>query len=113
MNNILKTLNKIQDSKVLNLKSEKLELGIVQDIAKKTKQVIGAQKKLDKSVPAFEKLIEQLKNERGTLEMYMKESEGLLADVQSSAKLLGISPNDIEGYKTLDIEVSNSKTYLK
>jgi len=92
----------------------KVELANVKDIPKKLKSVFDWQKKLDKSVPALEKLEKDVKEQKGMLELMVKEAEDILEEVGKKSKDLGIEPSSIDGFNQLKTEISNSRSeYLK
>jgi len=110
MSAILKAL---QDRKPVELKSEKVEFANAKDLDKKLKDLFTVQKILDKKQPALDKLKKEVKDSQGRLEMFIGEATNVLNDFSKQAKELGVDPNTVSGYKTLDIEVSNSREYLK
>jgi len=114
MNKIDNVLKFIYQGDKVELQAEKIELANVKDLPKKLKSILDSQKKLDKSVPAYEKLGQEIKDQKGMLNMYVGDAESLLNDINTKAKDLGVDPNSFDGYKQLSIEVSNSKSeYLK
>lgn len=110
---MIRSITEALNSQKVELKAEKVELGLVQDIEKKTNQILGQVRKLDKSFPALEKLTIQVNQEKASLQLYAKEAERVLTAAASSAKELGIPVDEIKGYKVLNIEVQNAKTSYK
>ena len=107
-------LKSIYQNERVELSAQVVELANVKDLPKKLKSVLDYQKKLDKTLPALDKLQADAKEQKQLLEMQVKESETLLNDIAAKAKDLGVDPNSFDGYKQLSIEVSNSKSeYLK
>jgi len=98
----------------VELSKMEVELANVKDLPKKLKSVLDWQKKLDKSLPALEKLQSDVKEQKGMLDLMAKEAESLLSEVEKKSKDLGIDPTTLDGFKQLQIEVSNSRSeYLK
>ncbi len=120
MSNLIKTLNKIHDSKVLELKSEKLELG-AKSIEKSAKQLksffdstlsrIGDERRL-----VQEKLEKLTKDSKSALKKY----EGLKKDFKVSeaqlidqAKELGINYQEVPAWKEARKIVNYIDSYAK
>lgn len=104
----------ISNRESVELKSDIVEFAGVKDISKKLKQVYDGQKKLDKSVPAFEKLSKDIQEQKAMLKITVKEADSLISEIEKGAKSLGINPNEFPDFKQLSIEVGNSKSeYLK
>ena len=97
----------------VELSKEGVDLASVKDLDKKLNQLFGVQRKLDKKLPALKKLEEEVGTEQRNLAILIKESEKALAEFDKQAKELGISASTVSSYKTLDIETSNSKEYIK
>ena len=92
----------------------KVELANVKDIPRKLKSVFDWQKKLDKSMPALEKLEKEIKDQKGMLELIVKEADDILSEVGKKSKDLGIDPSGLDGFSQLEREISNSRSeYLK
>lgn len=112
MNKIVNKLNKVSNDR-LELSREVVELAEIKDLSKKLKQLFQSQKKLDKSLPLLKKVKEEVEVERRYIKLTIKESEDVLSDITKKAKALGVDPNDFPDFKSLSIEASNSKEYLK
>lgn len=98
----------------VELSKMEVELANVKDIPKKLKSVIDVQKKLDKDMPALEKLQAQVKENKDILKMRTDEAERMLDEISQKAKELGVDPNTFQDFKQLSIEISNSRSeYLK
>ena len=98
----------------VKLESQAVELANVKDISAKLKGIYDWQKKLDKSVPAFEQLQKDIKEQKSMLEMKVKEAENVISEITKQARELGLDPSSFDGFKQLDIEVKNSQSvYLK
>ena len=106
---VIKTLNKIADAKAVELKSEKVELTLTDDVKKlnsKSDKIISKSKQVEDSL---DKIINSYNSEYSKLKTLVKEAESLkspimkaMTSTSKAAKELGISPNFIEGYKDLD-----------
>jgi len=113
MNTLKSVFSKIAEDKT-ELAKHEVNLAGVKDLERKIKQVLDTQKKLDKINPSLEKLIQQQKNEKGMLDVYVRESETILSEFDKQAKELGVSPDSVSQYKALKNEISISKSeYLK
>jgi predicted transcriptional regulator len=100
--------------KKVELSKVEVELANIKDIPRKLKSVFDWQKKLDKSMPALEKLEKDVKEQKGMLDLMVKEAEDILEEVGKKSKDLGIEPSSIDGYNQLKTEISNSRSeYLK
>ena len=103
-----------KDEKRTELASERIELASIKDLDKKIKQIFTDQKKLDKINPAIEKLLKDQKDAKNQLAMHIKESQTQLDNFEKQAKELGLSPDGVSAFKSLKIEIANSKSeYLK
>ena len=98
-----------QDNKV-ELSKVEFYLANVKDIPRKLKSVLDGQKKLDKSIPALEKLQKDVEEQKAMLEITVKEAQDILEEVGKKSKDLGIEPSSIEGFRQLDTEINNSKS---
>tara|TARA_R110002167_G_scaffold212725_1_gene417353 strand:- start:1399 stop:1752 length:354 start_codon:yes stop_codon:yes gene_type:complete len=117
MSNLIKTLNKIHDSKAVGLKSEKLELASVADLKKLTGKVSTQIKKLK----GLDDKVDKIKAE---LRSALDESKDLgvkeAGDFTKKALDLGVKPDSIPEYKewqktrdALGKQLSNSLKKLK
>ena len=97
----------------IELASHKVDLANVKDLDKKLTQIFNEQRKLDKINPALEKLIKDQQSSKNMMQIHIKEGESILSDFEKQAKELGVDAAGVSQYKSLKIEVSNSKEYLK
>ena len=102
-----------KELKEFNLSSQRVELGLVDDLNKMTSKMIPLQKRsqtLDKQIRSEGKQIAKLVNNlKGTLKEaekvqqdgyeYLDPSKEMLGKIEAQAKELGIAVNDIKGYK--------------
>jgi len=105
---ILSALNEMIKSKT-ELKAEKIELGLAQDLEKAFKKSDSLVKKSKKLVDKMEKLFksyndqnQKLITEKDEVEQQLSRNERLIIDAKSAAKELGVNINDIKGVSTLE-----------
>ena len=112
LNKVFSKLAKAENK--TELASEKVELAGVKDLDKKLKEIFTNQKKLDKINPSIEKLLKDQKDAKNQLAMHIKESQTQLDNFEKQAKELGLSADGVPSFKSLKIEIANSKSeYLK
>ena len=113
MSKIDKILSEVYKNEV-NLESQEVQLKGIKDLEKYLKNIFDTQKKLDKTIPAIEKLQSDIKQQKSTLEMFIKEAENGLKEFGAKTKELGLAPDGVSQYKSLLNEISISKSeYLK
>jgi hypothetical protein len=93
INRVYEKLNKVE------LKSEKVELGLIDDALKLIKGVREFGKNIDIDEKEFNELQKLIKGDINFLEEDMNELKDGLKKVEAAAKELGVSPNDIPKYK--------------
>ncbi len=101
------------DAQPVALRSERVDLALTQDMDKTVAQLLAVQRKLDKSLPMLEKLTIEVRESKATLKTKIGEADELLAKAKGAASELGVNPEEVKGYKALNIESYNSKEYLK
>ena len=96
------------------LKSEKVELGIAQDIKKSNSTVKSLVKKSDslidkteKALNVYDKLYTATRILRNDALEEIKYSNKKLKDAESAAKQLGIKPSDISDYSELNATIKD------
>ena len=112
MNTMKSVFSKIAEDKT-ELAKHEVNLANVKDISKKLKQLLDTQKKLDKINPQLETLQKQKKDSQGMMEMYIKESTSFLSEIERQIKDLGLDASAVPNLKSFQIELENSKGYLK
>ena len=105
---ILEALSELIKEKT-ELKAEKIELGLAQDLEKAFKKSDSLVKKSKKLVDKMEKLFksyndqnQKLITEKDEVEQQLSRNERLIIDAKSAAKELGVNINDIKGVSTLE-----------
>ena len=109
-----KELNKVFNMIQTELKSEKVELGIAQDIKKSNSTVKSLVKKSDslidkieKALNVYDKLYTATRILRNDALEEIKYSNKKLKDAESAAKQLGIKPSDISDYSELNATIKD------
>ncbi len=77
-------------------KTKKTELASQKDLFKYLDKIVNSQKQIDKG--------------REGLNSVMSMAEKATMEVEMQAKELGINPDEIKGYKSLKIEIQNTKS---
>lgn len=100
---ILSALNEIiQESKKTELKAEKVELSIAGDIQKQIANIKTVRKSVSQATKAFKKAKDDALNVREEgVDVYQR-AGAIREDAMDAAKELGIKPEDIKGFKTMD-----------
>lgn len=109
-----KELNKVFSIIQTELKSEKVELGIAQDIKKSNSTVKSLVKKSDSLIDKIEKALNVYDKLYGATTVLrddaleeIKYSNKKLKDAESAAKQLGIKPSDISDYSELNATIKD------
>ena len=120
---ILSALNKLVRENKTELKAEKVELGLAQDVQKALKQseaIIKKSKKLvqkiDKARNAYNDLWEQTKTESEEIEGRMNINYSIAQDATRAAKELGVDIKNIKGItelENIDKDLSREINLLK
>jgi hypothetical protein len=105
---ILSALNEMIQSKT-ELKAEKVELGLAQDLEKAKKQSEALIKKavsiggrIAFARESYDNLWEKTRTETGNIEKQIKINNNRIKDIKSATKELGINVNDIKGIALLE-----------
>ena len=109
-----KELNKVFSMIQTELKSEKVELGIAQDIKKSNSTVKSLVKKSDslidkieRALNVYDKLYSATTVLRDDALSEIRYSNKKLKDAESAAKQLGIKPSDISDYSELNATIKD------
>ncbi len=94
MSEILRVLNKN-----IELKSEVVELGLVDDIEKFTKKAVDANKQILNDLQELNSIHKRMKKTESESTDTTDILQRLLDDVEISAKELGINPSSISAFK--------------
>ncbi len=87
---------KIENGKKVNLESQEVELATQKQLFKFTDKIINGQKKIDKG--------------RQELDAIMPQAQKAVEEIEQQAKELGVNPSEVKGYKSLSIEIQNTKS---
>jgi hypothetical protein len=98
---ILSALNKMLQSKT-ELKSEKVELNVAGDIQKQIANIKTERKNVDNATKAFQKAADNALDAREAGVDVFQRAGAIREDAIEGAKELGIKPEDIKGYTTMD-----------
>jgi len=123
---ILSALNKLIKESKTELKTEKVNLGIAQDLRKTAEGVEGSLKTADKIIVIANKVNTTISNLSSDVKFYNKYKElvekdlesavkrlkSLKAEAEKAAKELGISVKDIDGYKEAQASLYKSENAL-
>tara|TARA_R110002124_G_scaffold225172_1_gene390538 strand:+ start:132 stop:560 length:429 start_codon:yes stop_codon:yes gene_type:complete len=123
---ILSALNKLVRESKTELKAEKVNLGIAQDLRKTAEGVEGSLKTADKIIVIANKVNTTISNLSSDVKFYNKYKElvekdlesavkrlkSLKAEAEKAAKELGISVKDIDGYKEAQASLYKSENAL-
>ena len=107
---ILKALNELVRENKTELKTEKIELGTIDDLGKLNKQVQAFISKNNKVIKQFIGLKKEVKSLNGTAEKLIKKFRPVKTEIFKQAKELGIKPSSIPQYKTaqdIDMDMSD------
>jgi hypothetical protein len=123
MNNISKKLIKIHEAKVLELKSENVELGMLEDISKQTSELKAMLKEFDVKGKEANKALENAKAlykqrlgadkklsvaQKALIKLEDRETkisskvDKLYGQIEKAASSLGVKKQDVKGYKEWD-----------
>jgi len=96
---IQKVFDRLSDEKV---ELEKVELSIVSDIEKSISNIKSVRNEVDAATKAFEKAKDNALDvrEKG-VDVYQR-AGAIREDAKNGAKVLGIKPEEIKGYKLMD-----------
>lgn len=112
---VLKHINK-EDN--VELSSEKVELGLLNDLDSALKEYNKQADSIDKEMMNFDDAVRKAKsigekiNESAYLNS-IKNAEKLLLEFEKATKELGISPNTVDSYKSLKARINTSDDYIE
>ena len=98
---ILSALNKMIQSKT-ELKAEKVELNVAGDIQKQIANIKTERKNVASARKVYEKAVSDAVDARDAGVDVFQRAMAIREDAMEGAKELGIKPEDIKGYKTMD-----------
>ena len=98
---ILSALNEMIQSKT-ELKAEKVELSVAGDIQKQIANIKTERKNIATATKVFEKAVDDARDAREAGVDVFRIVMAIREDAIEGAKELGIKPEDIKGYKTMD-----------
>ena len=98
---ILSALNEMIQSKT-ELKAEKVELTVAGDIQKQIANIKTVRKSVSEATKAFKKAKDDALNVREEGKDVYERAYTIREDAMNAAKELGIKPEDIKGFKTMD-----------
>ena len=98
---ILSALNEMIKSKT-ELKSEKVEFNVAGDIQKQIANIKTERKNVANATKVYEKAVSDALDAREAGVDVFQRAMAIREDAMEGAKELGIKPEDIAGYKTMD-----------
>ena len=106
---ILSALNKIISENKTELKTEKVELGAIDDLTKKTKKAIDTFNSINASARKAGQIIDKAESEASKLNKTFKDLEGDWDKVKKQAKELGVDlPSEVAALVTNASAYENS-----
>ena len=110
MDKVVEIANKREES--LKLSKVEVELNVSKDVKSYNKDINSFMKKadslfnkLEKAFINYDKLQNESKETTSLAKSWEKGAKGVLTRAEKASKELGISPNEIEGYSSLDKQV--------
>jgi vacuolar-type H+-ATPase subunit I/STV1 len=111
-----KIYQKLSQEDKTNLETQKVDLAIVDDIKGSTRRIndaieelkslrnvgLDTKKRVEKEFKDAEKLESKIKKEAQNADQLYAKASKIIQNAAQSAKALGISPNNIEGYSRLE-----------